>query len=53
MAGALRKIEDELIALAEAADEEHPIDPHAIRIIARKVNAQAEMQEHGLNGGAE
>lgn len=45
---ALRKIEDELVALAASADEQHPIDPHQLRIIARKVAAQAEMLEQGL-----
>lgn len=45
---ALRTIEQELIALAEQASDEHPIDPHDLRIIARKVAAQAEIIEGGL-----
>lgn len=49
-AAALRKIEAELLALAERADAEHPIDPHEVRMVARKVGAQAEMAERGLDG---
>lgn len=44
---ALRKIQAELEQLAADA-EQHPADPHEIRVIARKVGAQAEMQEQGL-----
>jgi hypothetical protein len=44
---ALRKIQAELEQLAADA-EQHPADPHQIRIIARKVAAQAEMIEQGL-----
>lgn len=47
-APALRKIEAELLAIAEQATDEHPADPHEIRVIARKVAAQAEMAEQGL-----
>lgn len=44
---ALRKIQAELEQLAADA-EQHPADPHQIRVIARKVAAQAEMEEQGL-----
>jgi hypothetical protein len=44
---ALRKIQAELEQLAADA-EQHPADPHEIRVIARKVGAQAEMLEAGL-----
>lgn len=45
---ALRRIEQELLQLAAEATDEHPVDPHAVRIIARKVAAQAEIEEQGL-----
>lgn len=44
----LRKIERELADLAAQASDEHPIDPHALRVIAVKLAAQAEMLEKGL-----
>jgi hypothetical protein len=44
---ALRRIQAELEQLAADA-EHHPADPHQIRVIARKVAAQAEMEEQGL-----
>lgn len=44
----LRKIEASLVALVEAADDEHPIDPFEVHTIARRVAAQAEMIEEGL-----
>ena len=47
-AAALRRIEAEAIALVEACDEQHPIDPFAIMVLARKVGAQAEMLEKGI-----
>lgn len=45
---ALHKIERRLDAIAEAADDQHPIDPHELRVIARQIEAQAEMLEKGL-----
>lgn len=45
---ALHKIERHLDALAEAADDQHPIDPHELRVIARQIEAQAEILEQGL-----
>lgn len=45
----LRKIEAELGALIESAGAEHLVDPHALWIIARKIGAQAEMLENGLD----
>lgn len=45
---ALRTIEAELTKLAQEADEGHGPDGHVLRIIARKVAAQAEMAEQGL-----
>lgn len=48
IADTLRKIERELDSLALDASDEHPVDPHALRIIARKIAAQAEMMEQGL-----
>lgn len=50
-AAALRRIEAELRALAEEAEIER-IDAHALRVIARKIEAQAEMIEKGLTDGA-
>ena len=44
---ALRKIQAELEQLAADA-EQHPADPHDIRIIARKIGCQAEMIEGGI-----
>lgn len=46
---ALRKIADSLDALANEADDEHPIDPFAIRHAVRQLRAQAEMEEQGLD----
>jgi hypothetical protein len=48
IAAALRSIEAELNALVERADDQHPIDPHEVRVAAIKVGAQAEMLEKGL-----
>lgn len=45
---ALRKIEAELIQLAADATDEHPVDPYELNVIARKIGAQAEMAEQGL-----
>lgn len=45
---ALRQIAAEMIALADEADAGDQPDPHALRIIARKVGAQAELYERGL-----
>lgn len=45
---ALHKIERRLDALAEASDDQHPIDPHELRIVARQVQAQAEILEQGI-----
>ena len=47
-ARALRRIERELIALT--ADDE-PVSPEAVRLAARRVGAQAEMLEQGVEGG--
>jgi hypothetical protein len=47
IAPALRRIEAELAALIEAADETQPVDPYALRQIARQIGAQAEMLEVG------
>jgi hypothetical protein len=44
----LQRIERELDALAAKADAEHAIDPHEVRVIARKVACQREMIEAGL-----
>lgn len=49
-ARALRKIQAELEQIAASATDEHPVDPHALRVIARKVEAQAEIVEGGLAG---
>jgi hypothetical protein len=46
---ALRTIERDLQTLADNATPEQPVDPHELRIIARKVGAQAEMVEQGLS----
>lgn len=43
MMRALETIAARLEALASAADEQHPIDPHAVRVCAVQVRAQAEM----------
>lgn len=48
MSTALRKIEAELKALVEAASSEHPIDPFEVGVIARRIGAQAEMIEQGI-----
>jgi hypothetical protein len=45
---ALRKIEQELAGLIAAADEDHPIDLFALSVIVRKISAQAEIAEQGL-----
>ena len=45
----LRKIEQELVELAANASEGYPIDPFVVGVIARKVGAQAEMLEQGLD----
>lgn len=45
---ALRKIEAELAELAANTDAEHPVDPFELKLIARKVGAQAEMLEQGI-----
>ena len=42
---ALRKIEAELLKLADDAD---PIDHEAVRLAARRIGAQAEMLEQGV-----
>jgi hypothetical protein len=49
IAASLRKIEQDLAKLAAEATAENPIDPFAIAVIARKVEAQAEMLEEGLH----
>lgn len=47
IAPALRKIEAELLKMA-AESEHDPVDPTALRLLARKVAAQAEMVEEGI-----
>lgn len=47
-AKALRKIQTELEQLAASATDEHPADPHQLRVIVRKIEAQAEMIEAGV-----
>ncbi len=37
---------------ARDADDNHPIDPHDIRVIAVQIAAQAEMHEQGLHEDA-
>lgn len=49
-APALRKIATELDRLADNAATE-PVDPFELRVIARKVGAQAEIIERGLADG--
>lgn len=49
-APALRTIAAELLELANAADDQHPVDPFAVRVLARKIGAQAEMIEQGISG---
>ena len=46
-APALRKIEAELEQLAKDAAD-HPADPFALRLVARKIGAQAEMLGQGI-----
>jgi hypothetical protein len=48
IAPALRKIEAELIALAKEAAEGHRPDEYALRLIARKIEAQAELVEREI-----
>ena len=48
MTAVLAKIAAELRAIADAADDEHPIDPFEVRLIAIKIEAQAEMIEKGI-----
>lgn len=45
---ALERIAAALEALAENASDDHPIDPFEVRVIARQVAAQAEMEAQGL-----
>lgn len=45
IAASLRKIESELLALAA---EGEPVEPDAVRLVARRIAAQAEMLEEGL-----
>lgn len=45
IAGSLRKIERDLLALIEDDD---PLDREAVRIAARRIGAQAEMLERGI-----
>lgn len=45
----LRKIEADLGALIERVDDEHPIDLLELKIIARRIGAQAEMVERGID----
>jgi hypothetical protein len=49
IAAALRRIEAELRALIARAEEEHAIDAFALGVIARRINAQAESLELGLD----
>jgi hypothetical protein len=49
IADTLRKIERELDSLALDASDEHPVDPFALKIIARRIAAQAEMMEEGID----
>lgn len=44
----LHKIERDLIELAASATDEHPVDPHALRVIAIQIASQAEILEKGL-----
>lgn len=48
IAPALRNIETALLALAEQADAECPIDPFEIKILAKRLGAQAEMIEQDI-----
>ena len=45
IAPALRNIETALLALAEQADAEHPVDPFELKVLAKRLAAQAEMIE--------
>lgn len=44
----LSKIGRELDALISDASDEHPVDLHELHIIARRIEAQAEMIAQGL-----
>lgn len=43
----LRKLEQELNQLAKDA-EDHPVEPFDLRVIARRIGAQAELIEGGM-----
>lgn len=46
-AAVLRKIESDLDQLAKDAAD-HPVDAFDLRVVARRIGAQAEMLEQGL-----
>ena len=48
IAPALRNIETALLALAEQADAEHPVDPFELKVLAKRLAAQAEMIEQDI-----
>lgn len=50
-APALRKIAESLRQIAEAADDETPVDPAAVRHAAVQIEAQAEMIEQDIDNG--
>lgn len=50
VAQSIRKIEQELAGLLAEASDEYPLDVFAVGIVARKLGAQAEMLEQGLDG---